>query len=143
MALGSRDVLPDGAHIFQAISKYSLKISEPSDVTYSFAVSGHMYDSSVSLSSVVYDGFQRVVYTGDVYPKKVKLEKGDYEIVVQLRHESVEVLEKLRTMMMTVVTNLTKPKELTLDIYEGKWITIYDSHIYLFYMQRLPRIVFE
>lgn len=57
------------------------------------------------------------VFSSDIYPRRMDLPKGEYTATVYLRHESMDVLESLSEMPMTVDYDL--PSEITLDAFDS------------------------
>lgn len=51
---------------------------------------------------------------GDVYPKEFKLVKGEYIVRLQLRHSSLQILDKLKQQCLLVDYKLSEPKSLEL-----------------------------
>lgn len=57
------------------------------------------------------------VFSSDIYPRRMDLSKGEYTATVYVRHESMDVLESLSEMPMTVDYDL--PSEITLDAFDS------------------------
>ncbi|KAI9146026.1 subtilase family-domain-containing protein [Paraphysoderma sedebokerense] len=101
-----RDVLPDTKLNHNLVMTYSFKVAENnSTVTPRFpALTEWLYDGPwEGVIVLVFDVNKRLITTQDVYPKPIKFEsKGEYFIRVQIRHESVELLEKLKDMVLAL-----------------------------------------
>ncbi len=55
---------------------------------------------------IISDGFKRSVGYSDAFPANIKLEKGSYTLRLQVRHDSVAVLEPLKGMALTLERKL-------------------------------------
>ncbi|KAG5518089.1 hypothetical protein PMAC_003275 [Pneumocystis sp. 'macacae'] len=115
--LGERDTLPDSKTLFEMILTYSVKVSEDTDVTFLLPLSGSLYDSSFCFLSALYNKNKRLLQFGEIDPKKVKLKNGEYTFKVQLIHDSISVLEKVKNISLMVIQSLTDSKEISLNIF--------------------------
>ncbi|XP_010556269.1 PREDICTED: tripeptidyl-peptidase 2-like [Tarenaya hassleriana] len=61
--------------------------------------------------------FQRVYAMGDVYPEATKLPKGEYILQLYLRHENVQLLEKLKQLVLFIERNLAEKEVIRLNFY--------------------------
>ncbi|KAF9174357.1 tripeptidyl-peptidase II Tpp2 [Mortierella sp. AD011] len=118
-----RDSLPNSRLMYNLISTYPFKV-EPSgkesvSVSPRFpSLNNLLYDSPHEVLIIVSDVNNKVVGYGDVYIKKFKLPKGDYNLRLQLRHESEELLEKYRHLPCVFDFSLAKAQ--TLEV-SGHW----------------------
>ncbi|CCJ29848.1 unnamed protein product [Pneumocystis jirovecii] len=115
--LGERDILPDSKTLFEMILTYSVKISEDTDATFVLPLSGSLYDSSFCFLSALYNKSKRLIQFGEINPKKVKLKNGEYTFKVQLIHDSISILEKVKNISLVVIQSLTDSKEISLSIF--------------------------
>ena len=115
--LAPRDRVPSGRQLSELVLQYPLAVKEASGVTYRLPISGNLYDSGVSLLTQLVDQDHATVHFGDVYPKEVSLQKGDYTLYAQVLHDDDAALERLRHMPLSVDEKLSKPKEVALDVY--------------------------
>ncbi|KAK7483877.1 hypothetical protein BaRGS_00024894 [Batillaria attramentaria] len=143
----SRDMLPEGrqiyaielTYIFHVVKSYvPVGADHPGHVE---LISGQIKSEEVMpdcslLSNLLYenefesqlwmifDANKQVMCSGDAYPHQVtknynvKLDKGEYTILLQIRHEKRESLERLRDMVILLCRKL--PATLGLDVY-GTW----------------------
>ncbi|XP_014283046.1 tripeptidyl-peptidase 2 isoform X1 [Halyomorpha halys] len=117
--LSFRDIVPPSRHIYQLILTYNLHIPKQTEVTPSCSLlSDLLYENEYeSQLWMLFDSNKQLLASGDAYPCKytVKLEKGDYTIRLQIRHEKRELLEKLTELQMQIQCKLPSP--ISLDIY--------------------------
>uniref|UniRef100_T1IXT2 Tripeptidyl-peptidase 2 n=1 Tax=Strigamia maritima TaxID=126957 RepID=T1IXT2_STRMM len=119
VALGSRDLLPEGRQIYEIQLIYNFHISKATEVYPSCPLlSDLLYESEYeSQLWMLFDCNKQLLLTGDAYPSKysTKLEKGDYIIRMHVRHDKRDLLEKLADVVVLVQQRLTS--QLSLDAY--------------------------
>lgn len=105
----ARDVVL-GRHVCQMNLTYAFRVNEATDVSVHLPViSSFLYESSQeSQLWTVYNANKKAVKSGDAWPKTFKLGKGDYTVVVELRHEKREVLDKFKDLTLTLKRALSK-----------------------------------
>ena len=107
-AMTARDVVPDGRQIYQNILSYNLHLSKSYEVSlHSPLLSDVLYESEFeSQFWMLFDSNKMLLATGDAYSniKFFKLDKGDYVVRLQVRHEKKDLLEKVSegTMLATI-----------------------------------------
>lgn len=120
-SLSERDVIPLGRQIYQNIFVYNLSLSKPYEVALHVPLfNSVLYESEFeSQFWMVFDTNKFMVACGDAYSngKYVKLEKGDYVIRMQVRHEKRELLEKISEAVMLCSIKMANP--LNLDFYSS------------------------
>ncbi|XP_071511287.1 tripeptidyl-peptidase 2-like [Diadema antillarum] len=118
--LGSRDVLPKGRQIYELILTYNFHQSKTSEITPNCPLlSDLLYESEYeSQLWMLFDGNKRYMGSGDAYPHQytLKLDKGDYTLRLQVRHERKEMLDKLRDMVLLIDQKLSS--SLSVDVYQ-------------------------
>uniref|UniRef100_A0A0N5BSA4 Tripeptidyl-peptidase 2 n=1 Tax=Strongyloides papillosus TaxID=174720 RepID=A0A0N5BSA4_STREA len=120
-SLGPRDLFYDGTQIFKLQLNYNLNIPKATNCEFTLrGLSGMLYESGIDHVFIqIFSDSQKYIHAsssfGDRYP--IKLEKGDYKIQVQLRHESDVLLEKYQELPLVVSTKL--PKDIDLEIYSS------------------------
>ncbi|KAG0233916.1 subtilase family-domain-containing protein [Mortierella sp. GBAus27b] len=118
-----RDSLPNSRLMYNLIATYPFKVETSGkdlvSVMPRFPSINHLlYDSPLEVLIIISDTNNKVVGYGDVYLKWTKLPKGDYNLRLQIRHESEETLEKLRHLPGLFDFHLSKPQ--TLEV-SGHW----------------------
>lgn len=111
--LTSRDVVPDGRQIYQNVLLYSLHVTKALEVSlHAPMLSDVLYESEFeSQLWTLFDNKKMLIASGDAYSssKFTKLEKGEYAIRLQVRHEKRELLEKVNEVLMLATFKLTTP----------------------------------
>jgi tripeptidyl-peptidase-2 len=74
---------------------------------------------------MLFDKNKRHLATGDAWPTGVRLAKGKYTVRLQLRHESVPLLESLKELPMVLDCDLAKP--VSLSVFPTKNAVILNS----------------
>lgn len=119
--LTSRDVIPPFRQIYELVLMYNFNISKQCEVSPNFPLlSNLLYESEYeSQFWFLYDNNKQLMGCGDAYPSKysVKLEKGDYVIRMQIRHEKKDYLEKLNESPILLQQKLNN--NITLDVYNS------------------------
>lgn len=117
--LSARDIIPPSRQIYQLILTYTFHIGKAAEVTPNCSLlSPLLYESEYeSQLWMLYDCNKHYLAAGDAYPSKynVKLEKGDYTLKLQVRHERKELLEKLNELPVLLSQKLAS--QISLDVY--------------------------
>lgn len=120
-ALSKRDVIPNQRQIFQNVLTYNLHLTKSQELSLNAPLlSSVLYESEFeSQFWMVFDVNKMMVQSGDAYSGSTyfKLEKGDYVVKLQVRHEKKELLEKVSEAVMHASFKLANP--LNLDIYKS------------------------
>lgn len=120
-SLGARDLFYDGTQIFKLQLNYNLSIPKTTECQfYIHRLSEMLYESGIDhVFMQIFSDSKKYIHSsssfGNRYP--VKLEKGDYKIQVQLRHESDILLEKYQELPLVVGSKLAK--NIDLEIYSS------------------------
>ncbi|XP_071798150.1 tripeptidyl-peptidase 2-like isoform X2 [Asterias amurensis] len=119
--LGARDVVPNGRQIYEIILTYNFHQSKTSEITPNCPLlSDLLYESEYeSQLWLLFDNNKQYMGAGDAYPNAytMKLDKGDYTIRLQVRHENRDLLEKLKDMVMLIDQKLSS--SLSVDCFQS------------------------
>uniref|UniRef100_A0A2A4JXG6 Uncharacterized protein n=1 Tax=Heliothis virescens TaxID=7102 RepID=A0A2A4JXG6_HELVI len=117
--LTARDVIPPSRQIYQLLNTYNFHIAKATEVSPIISLlSDMLYESEFeSQMWMLYNSNKQLLMTGDAYPSKytTKLEKGDYTLRLNIRHENKSLLEKLQDLPAIIQQRLQQP--ITLDVY--------------------------
>lgn len=117
--LSSRDIIPPGRQIYQNVLTYNLHLPKNQEVDIKTPLFHDLLYESAFESQfwMLFDVNKMMIACGDSYNTDtfVKLDKGDYVIRLQVRHEKKELLEKISDATMVVTMKL--PNNISLDFY--------------------------
>ncbi|KAG5891542.1 hypothetical protein JTB14_028560 [Gonioctena quinquepunctata] len=117
--LSSRDIIPPSRQIYELVLVYNFSLSKQCEVSPNLALlSDMLYESEYeSQFWFLYDSNKQLMGCGDAYPSKysIKLEKGDYSIRLQVRHDKKDHLEKINEAPLLLNQKLNNG--ITLDVY--------------------------
>lgn len=117
--LHERDTVPDGRSIYQNVLQYALHLSKAGEISlHAPFFSDVLYESEFeSQMWHLYDANKAMVACGDAYSADsfVKLEKGDFVVRLQVRHEKRDMLEKIAESTMLVTFKLAAP--IAMDVF--------------------------
>nr|NP_001286377.1 Tripeptidyl-peptidase II, isoform E [Drosophila melanogaster]AHN56175.1 Tripeptidyl-peptidase II, isoform E [Drosophila melanogaster] len=117
----TRDVIPDGRQVYQNLLAFNLNVAKAADVSiYAPIFNDLLYEAEFeSQMWMLFDANKALVATGDAHSHTsfTKLDKGEYTIRLQVRHEKRDLLEKISEANLVASFKLTSP--LTLDFYEN------------------------
>ncbi|CAH0562147.1 unnamed protein product [Brassicogethes aeneus] len=117
--LTERDIIPPSRQVYELILTYNFTLVKQCEVSPNFApLSDTLYESEFeSQFWQLYDTNKQLLGCGDAYPSKyaIKLDKGDYHIKLQVRHDKKDLLEKLNEQPILIQQKLSS--NLNLDIY--------------------------
>uniref|UniRef100_A0A1A9X3J2 Tripeptidyl peptidase II Ig-like domain-containing protein n=1 Tax=Glossina brevipalpis TaxID=37001 RepID=A0A1A9X3J2_9MUSC len=116
---GTRDVIPEGRQIYQNLFSFTLNVAKPMEIAvYAPLFNPVLYESEFeSQLWMIFDSNKAMIACGDAnsHTFYTKLEKGEYTIRMQIRHEKREALEKISETNMIALCRLATP--LNLDFY--------------------------
>ncbi|MCH8831026.1 MAG: tripeptidyl peptidase II, partial [Planctomycetes bacterium] len=115
-----RDRLPDGRPLFELLLTYEFDQASAGSLTPRFPpIDGMLYDSPFgSHLWMLFDSKQRRVRTDDIWPSAVKLQKGRYTLILQLRHSDLSRLQKTRSLLLALDRPLSKA--ISLSFYASR-----------------------
>ncbi len=110
-----RDRLPNGDSVYELTLQYELVLARKTRVTLQIQpLEDLLYDSTIgSYVYHIYDSNERRVTTNDMFPDPVTLDKGTYQVSVVSRHRDASVLERFKSVLLTVDQPLSKPVSLS------------------------------
>ncbi|XP_044764986.1 tripeptidyl-peptidase 2 [Coccinella septempunctata] len=118
-ALTRRDLIPYSRQIYELVLVYNFSISKSLEISPNFApLSDVLYEGEFeSQMWMLYDSNKQLKGIGDAYPSKysVKIDKGEYVIRCQVRHEKLEYLEKLSESPILIHQKMSNP--IAVDLY--------------------------
>eukprot|EP00966_Prymnesium_polylepis_P216747 5017569-Prymnesium_polylepis.1 len=105
------DQWPEKRILYDYVLGYKFSLKEAAEVSVRFpSLCCQLYESPYEAQLWgVFDSNKRLVTYGDYYPSAKKLAPGDYELRLQVRHDQVALLEKLRHMPALLHLALDKP----------------------------------
>lgn len=116
----TRDVIPEGRQIYQNLLTYTLNVAKPMEVAiYAPIFNSVLYESEYeSQLWMIFDANKHMVACGDAnsHTFYTKLDKGEYTIRLQIRHEKRDLLEKINEANMIALFKL--PNSLNLEVYD-------------------------
>jgi len=112
-----RDRLPEGRQIYEMVMTYNFKLSEAAEITPRFPVlSTLLYESPYEAQFwMIFNANKRLVGFGDFRPEPKKLSKGSFTLRLQIRHDRVDMLEKLKATEILLEKKISK--SINLPIY--------------------------
>ncbi|XP_058803991.1 tripeptidyl-peptidase 2 isoform X2 [Phymastichus coffea] len=115
-----RDVIPPARQILELLLTYTFHIMKTTEIMPNATlISELLYENEYeSQLWMIYNSNKQLIHCGDAYPTKYilpKIEKGDYTLKMQIRHEKRDLLDRLTEMPLLLVQKLGK--EINLDIY--------------------------
>lgn len=119
--LNGRDVIPKSRQVYQNVLTYNLHLSKQQELSIHCPfLSSVLYESKFdSQMWMIFDTNKMMMASGDAFSGTnfFKLEKGDYVIRMQVRHEKKDVLEKVNETTLLVSYKLSN--SISLDIYRS------------------------
>uniref|UniRef100_M8AQP4 tripeptidyl-peptidase II n=1 Tax=Aegilops tauschii TaxID=37682 RepID=M8AQP4_AEGTA len=115
----SRDRLPSGKQIIALTLTYKFKLEDGAEVKPHLPLlNNRIYDNKFESQFYRISDSNKCVYSsGDVYPSYVKLPKGEYTLQLYIRHENVQILEKLKQLVLFIERKLEKKDCIQLSFY--------------------------
>ncbi|TVU28818.1 hypothetical protein EJB05_20353, partial [Eragrostis curvula] len=115
----SRDRLPSGKQIIALTLTYKFKLEDSAEIKpHVPLLNNRIYDNKFESQFYRISDSNKCVYSsGDVYPSYVKLSKGEYTLQLYIRHENVQILEKLKQLVLFIERKLDKKDCIPLSFY--------------------------
>ncbi|KAL2334720.1 hypothetical protein Fmac_015933 [Flemingia macrophylla] len=114
-----RDKLPSGKQILALTLTYKIKLEDGTHVKPQIPLlNDRIYDTKFeSQFYMISDSNKRVYSSGDVYPSSSNLPKGEYILQLYLRHDNVQILEKMRHLVLFIERNLEEKDVIRLSFF--------------------------
>ena len=113
--VGVGDEWPKQVRVYDYVLAYKFTLKEAADgVSVRFpSLNAQLYESPYEAQLwAIFDAHKQLMRFGDYYPEPVKLQAGDYEVRLQLRHESPAYLERLKDVPLVLELPLVAPLKL-------------------------------
>lgn len=103
-----RDKLPSGKQMLALTLTYKVKLDDGAEIKPQIPfLNGRIYDTKFeSQFYMISDSNKRVYSSGDAYPNSTKLPKGEYSLQLYVRHEDLQILEKMKHLVLFIERNL-------------------------------------
>lgn len=113
----NRDKLPSGKQIMCLTLIYKFKLDEGAEVKPRVPLlNNRIYDTKFeSQFYAISDSNKRIYAFGDAYPKFVKIPKGEYTLQFYIRHENIQLLEKMKQLVLFLERKLEKKDHIHLS----------------------------
>lgn len=115
-----RDVIPDGRQIYQNLLTYTLHVPKAQEIAlYAPLLNALLYEAEFeSQMWMLFDCNKAMIACGDAHSHTffTKLEKGEYTVKLQVRHEKRDVLDKISEANMIALYKLSN--SLSMDFYD-------------------------
>jgi tripeptidyl-peptidase-2 len=107
--MGERDLLPKNRQVFQLVLTYTITQEADGDVTPRFpTLNGVLYESAyMAQMYMIFDSDKKLLGCGDAWPEKCKVPKGKATVKIVVRHERVELLQGLKSMLLLLERSLS------------------------------------
>lgn len=119
--LNERDIIPRGRQVYQNVLIYNLHLTKQQELSIHCPfLSSVLYESKFdSQMWMLFDGNKMMMASGDAFSGSnfFKLEKGDYVVRMQVRHEKKDALDKVNE--VTLLVNYKLASSISLDIYRS------------------------
>lgn len=116
----TRDVIPEGRQIYQNLLTYTLLVAKPQEIAiYAPILNSLLYESEFeSQLWMLFDCNKMMIACGDAHSHTfyTKLEKGEYTVKLQIRHEKRDALEKISEANMIALFKIANP--LSLEFFD-------------------------
>lgn len=115
----NRDKLPSGKQIIALTLTYKFNLEEGAEIKPLVPLlNNRIYDTKFESQFYTISDFNKRVYaSGDVYPKYVKIPKGEYTLQLYIRHDNVQFLEKMKQLVVFIERKLEKKDFIQLGFF--------------------------
>jgi len=100
----------EGKRVYELVLEYPYKLDEDGEVTpQALLLNDKLYESIFEGQMIlIFDSNKRLMGSTDAWPTPIKLKKGEYLLRMQVRHDDTSMLEKLKTMPLSIDRKLEK-----------------------------------
>ncbi|TKY45199.1 Tripeptidyl-peptidase 2 [Spatholobus suberectus] len=114
-----RDKLPSGKQILALTLTYKIKLEDGAQIKPHIPLlNDRIYDTKFeSQFYMISDSNKRIYSSGDVYPSSANLPKGEYILQLYLRHDNVQILEKMKHLVFFIERNLEEKDVIRLSFF--------------------------
>ncbi|KAL2995551.1 hypothetical protein AAZX31_10G222000 [Glycine max] len=114
-----RDKLPSGKQILALTLTYKIKLEDGAEIKPQIPfLNDRIYDTKFeSQFYIISDSNKKVYSSGDAYPNSTKLPKGEYNLQLYLRHDNVQVLEKMKQLVLFIERSLEEKEIIWLSFF--------------------------
>lgn len=122
----NRDKLPSGKQILALTLTYKFKLEDGAEIKpFIPLLNNRIYDTKFeSQFYMISDSNKRVFSVGDVYPKATRLPEGEFVLQLYLRHDNLQLLEKMKTLVIFIERSLEDKEAVRLGFYSEP-----DAHV--------------
>ncbi|KMT16382.1 hypothetical protein BVRB_3g055270 [Beta vulgaris subsp. vulgaris] len=115
----NRDRLPSGKQILALTLTYKFKLEDGAEIKpYIPLLNNRVYDTKFeSQFYTISDANKRLYACGDVYPKAASVPKGEFTLQLYLRHDNMQILEKMKTLVIFIEKSLEAKEVIQLSFY--------------------------
>ncbi|GAB2265195.1 tripeptidyl-peptidase II Tpp2 [Dionaea muscipula] len=115
----NRDRLPSGKQILSLTLTYKFKLEDAADINPHIPLlNDRVYDTKFeSQFYMISDSNKRIFCTGDVYPESTRLPKGEYTLLLHLRHDNLQLLEKMKSLVVFIERTLDDKEAVRLSFF--------------------------
>ncbi|KAL2324539.1 hypothetical protein Fmac_023597 [Flemingia macrophylla] len=114
-----RDKLPSGKQILALMLTYKIKLEDGAEIKPQIPfLNDRIYDTKFeSQFYIICDSNKQVYSSGDAYPNATKLPKGEYNLQLYLRHDNLQILEKMKQLVLFIERNLEEKEIIQLCFF--------------------------
>ncbi|XP_045813598.1 tripeptidyl-peptidase 2-like isoform X2 [Trifolium pratense] len=114
-----RDRLPSGKQMLALTLTYKVKLDDGAEIRPRIPfLNGRIYDTKFeSQFYMISDSNKRIYSSGDAYPSSTKLPKGEYNLQLYIRHENLQILEKMKHLVLFIERNLEEKDIIRLSFF--------------------------
>ncbi|KAJ1391040.1 Peptidase S8A, tripeptidyl peptidase II [Sesbania bispinosa] len=114
-----RDKLPSGKQILALTLIYKVKLEDGAEIKPQIPfLNGRIYDTKFESQFYMISNSNKQIYSsGDVYPNSTKLPKGEYNLQLYVRHDNLQILEKMKQLVLFIERNLEEKDIIRLSFF--------------------------